>query len=106
MNTGLDATTRRGVNSIYQELQMKSDSKEFETLIHRSAALRGKGDFKGAIALIEARQDQFEEDCRLNAYLECFYAAREAGMQDKATEYARKVAAIDPEVPTVKAFLK
>lgn len=84
---------------------MKLGSEEFDGLIKQSAALRGGKDFAGAIALIESRLDDLDPDCRLNAYLEAFYAAREAGLQAKATEYAHKLAAIDSQIPTVKAFL-
>ena len=78
----------------------------FNTLIKQSAELRGRRDFVGAITLIESKQAELDPDCLLNAYLECFYAAREAGMKEKATEYARKLTAIDPDIPTVKAYLK
>ena len=84
---------------------MKLDSQEFESLIKESAALRGKREFAKAIALIESKLPQLEEACHLNAYLECFYAAREADERETATDYARKIKAIDADVPTVKAFL-
>jgi hypothetical protein len=80
-------------------------SQEFETLIKESAALRGKREFAKAISLIESKLPQMEEDCHLNAYLECFYAASEADERETAIDYARKIKAIDPDVPTVKAFL-
>jgi hypothetical protein len=67
---------------------MNLASKEFVTLTQRSAELRGRCDFAGAIALIESKKVELEPDCLVNAYLECFYAAREAGMKNKATEYA------------------
>jgi len=85
---------------------MKLESDEFANVVRQSAALRGNHDFAGAIALIESNLAQMEPDCLVNAYLECFYAAKEAGMQKKASEYAHKLAAIDSQIPTVKAFLK
>jgi hypothetical protein len=81
-------------------------SKDFKNLIRQSARLRGRRNFAGAIALIESKLAELEPDCLVNAYLECFYAAREAGIKNKATEYARTLAAIDPEIPTVKEFLR
>lgn len=84
---------------------MKLSSQEFDGIIKKSAALRGSKDFAGAIALIESHLPDLDADCHLNAYLECFYAAREAGLQEKATEFARKLTAIDSQIPTVKAFL-
>ena len=45
-----------------------------------------------------------KEDCLLNAYHECFYAAREAEERETAIDYARKNKTIDPDVPTVKRF--
>jgi hypothetical protein len=80
-------------------------SDEFDGLIKQSAALRGGKDFAGAIALIESRLAELDPDCLLNAYLECFHAARESGLREKATEYAHKLAAIAPQIPSVKAFL-
>lgn len=84
---------------------MRLSSDEFDRLIKQSAALRGSKDFAGAVALIESRLADLDPDCLLNAYLECFYTACEAGSHEKATEYAYKLAAIDPQIPTVKAFL-
>lgn len=84
---------------------MNLGSQEFASLIKESAALRGMRKFAEAIALIESNLPQMEGDCHLNAYLECFYAAREAGKRQTATDYARKIQAIDPNEPTIKAFL-
>jgi len=85
---------------------MNLESEAFNVLIKRSAQLRGQRDFAAAIDLIESRVAEFDPDCLLNAYMECFYAAREAGMKDKAREYAKLLAAIDPNIPSVEAFLK
>jgi len=85
---------------------MNLESNAFNTLIKESAELRGRRDFAAAIALIESKVPEMEPSCFMNAYLECFYAAREAGMKDKATEYAKKLVAIDPDIPTAKAFLR
>ncbi len=81
------------------------ESPEFQSLIGESAALRGRGQFSEAIALIESRLDDMEDDCLANAYLEIFYAAAEAGLLDKARMYARMLNAREPGLPSVQAYL-
>ncbi|MEG3906272.1 MULTISPECIES: hypothetical protein [unclassified Microcoleus] len=74
-------------------------------VIKISAALRGEGKFREAIDTVKAQLGTISEDARLNANLEIFYAAKEAGFTDEACEYAKKVLADDPDVPSPKEFL-
>ena len=76
------------------------ESQEFRALVVRAAELRGGGDFAGAIALVESKLGELESDCMENAYQQCFYAAHEA-----ATAYAKKLAKLDPNLPSIQAYL-
>ncbi|MFM0235981.1 hypothetical protein [Paraburkholderia sediminicola] len=62
-------------------------------IIQESAALRGQGKYQEAINLIEANLPNIEGDVRLNAQLEAFRAAVEAGNAETAHEYATTIAA-------------
>ena len=55
--------------------------------------------------MVEDNLDRIDNDLKINAYLEMFYAAREAGMDKKAMQYAISVSQIDPEFPTTKQYL-
>jgi hypothetical protein len=70
-------------------------------LIQESAALRGQGKYQEAIDLIEANLPNIEGDIRLNAQLEAFRAAVEAGNAETAHEYATTIAAEESERPSI-----
>lgn len=76
-----------------------------ENIIRQSAALRGQGKFDEAIVLIESNIDAIDDDIKLNAWLEAFYAAKEKGDQAQAKKYASLVAAEDPDVPSIQSYL-
>jgi hypothetical protein len=84
---------------------MTLDSTEFKGLIHTSQSLRGEGNFKEAIATVEASLGDMDEDCFENVYLEIIYAAQESGRSETAREYALRLQRIDPDIPTVKVIL-
>ena len=73
--------------------------------INRSAALRAKGDYFLAALEIENNRDKFDDVSILPALLQAFYAAKEAGDRSEAENYAREIAAHDPEVPSIQDFL-
>jgi tetratricopeptide (TPR) repeat protein len=81
-------------------------SEEFKDLIHKSAALRGLGKFQEAIALVESKLTELDKDCYLNAYKEIFSAYKELGNYSKASEYAKKLFLIEPDLPSIQDFLK
>ena len=74
-------------------------------LVMQSAALRGSGQFQEAIDLIESNLSTLDEETRLPALLNAFYAAIEAGFLIKAKELALLVAREDPNVPSIQPFL-
>ncbi|PUE20472.1 hypothetical protein B9Z38_09115 [Limnohabitans sp. MMS-10A-160] len=76
-----------------------------ENIIQQSAALRGQGKFDEAIAQIESTIDAIDDEIKLNAWLEAFYAAKEKGDQAQARKYASLVAAEDPDVPSIQSYL-
>lgn len=84
---------------------MNAKSPEYANLIKQSAELRATGDNAGAITLIESKLPSIDSAGLLDAYLECFYAAVETDSKDKALEYAKKIHAIDPKIPTVETYL-
>ena len=81
------------------------DSAEFKSLIHNSASLRAQGRFNEAIANLEGSLGYMHDDCLTNVYLEIIYSARECGSGDVAKRYARRLQAIDPQIPSVKQIL-
>src|SRR5438067_9219916 len=70
-------------------------------IIQESAALRGQGKYQEAIDLIEANLPNIEGDVRLNAQLEAFRAAVEAGNAQTAHEYATTIAAEESGRPSI-----
>ncbi|MGF6903757.1 hypothetical protein [Paraburkholderia sp. GAS348] len=70
-------------------------------IIQESAALRGQGKFQEAMDLIEANLPDIDADIRLNAQLEAFRAAVEAGNVEAAREYATTIAAEEPAPLTI-----
>lgn len=76
-----------------------------ENIIKQSASLRGQGKFDEAIELIETNIDSIDDDIKLNAYLEAFYAAEEKGDSTQTKKYASLVANEDPDVPSIQDYL-
>lgn len=77
----------------------------YEHPIHESAALRGQRKFQEAIDLIERSLPTLDPDLHEIAYLEAFKAAKEAGNMELARSYAAKVAALDPDVPSIQGWV-
>ncbi|MFL9911365.1 hypothetical protein [Paraburkholderia sp. RL17-337-BIB-A] len=71
-------------------------------LIQEASALRGQGKYREAIDLIEVNLPNIEGDVRLNAQLEVFRAAVEAGDVKTAHEYATAIAAEEPGRPSIQ----
>lgn len=76
-----------------------------ENFIKQSAALRGQGKFDEAIQVIESNIGLIDDDIKLNAWLEAFYAAKEKGDPAQAKKYASLVAAEDAGVPSIQDYL-
>lgn len=76
-----------------------------EEIIHIGIVLRGQGRFREAIDHLEQNFSSIGEDLQLNALLEMFKSAREAGNAELARHYAAKVAAIEPDVPSIQGFV-
>jgi tetratricopeptide (TPR) repeat protein len=74
-------------------------------LLLNSASLRGQTKFKEAIDLLERHLPDVHEHLQENALLELIYAALEGNRHDKALTYARRLAEIDPDIPTVRRLL-
>ena len=75
------------------------------SIVHEVTALRGSRDFKGAVRLVRERAAELDDDSRLPALLQAFYAATEGGLAAGAHDLATRIDAIDTDVPTVKTFL-
>jgi hypothetical protein len=72
-----------------------------------SAALRGARNFAEAIAIVEGIDwSTYPPEDRVPALVQAFYAACEAGMKDKARELARRIAADEPELPSIQPYLR
>jgi tetratricopeptide (TPR) repeat protein len=78
---------------------------ESRELLLRSARLRARYRYADAMSLVESRLRDVHDDLRENALLELVYAAEEAGDRLKAVEFARRLAELDPDIPTVRRLL-
>ena len=81
------------------------DSSEFFEFMRQSTALRRARKFREAIAFVEGKLPSMSQECMVNAYLEIFKAACESGDQVTAKEYAERLYALDPSLPSVKRYL-
>lgn len=81
------------------------DSSKFKKLIHKSAALRGSGKFQEAIILVESTIPFLDNDSLFIAYKEIFDAYREMGNVNKTTEFAKIIAQIYPDLPSIQPYL-
>ena len=82
------------------------NSEAFSRLVAQSAGLRGSGRFREAAALLEGSLPEMHADCLTNAYLEIFYAYKEAGDRESASRYARLLYQLDPGLPSIQEFMQ
>ncbi len=81
------------------------DSSELKILLGTVAILRGKGQFTEAIDLLEPKLNDIDNDGKVMALLQLVYVANDAGLNDKTLEFAKQLAKLDPEIPSVKKVL-
>jgi hypothetical protein len=81
---------------------MKIQGDEF---VLESAVLRARGKYDEAILMIENNITSVDPDVEIVAWLMAFYAAADKGDRALAARYARKVANLDPNVPSIRDFL-
>lgn len=74
-------------------------------VIYSAAALRGQRKFQEAIDIVESNLADVEDWAQTIALLQAFFAADEGGMTKKAQELARKLAAKEPGLPSIKRYL-
>ncbi len=74
------------------------DSIRFKQLILVSAALRGVDKFQEAVVLVESNIPELDKDCLFNVY-------KGMGNEYKATEYAKKIAKMEPDLPSIELYL-
>jgi hypothetical protein len=77
-----------------------------DRIVHGAAARYGAGDYAGTLRYVRENEHLLNDATRLPALLQAFYAARDAGLTDEARELATRIAAEDPDVPTIRAYLK
>ncbi|MGA5726607.1 hypothetical protein ACPCHQ_21985 [Ralstonia thomasii] len=73
--------------------------------ILNASAYRGQGLYAKAIQVIEDALPCIDPDYLVLAYREAFLAARDLGDVDAARSYAKKIAAIEPELPSIKGWV-
>ena len=81
------------------------DSPELYELLGECAVLRGQRKFFEAIELVEPRLAEMGQTAQETALLQLIYAATEGGFDDRRLEFARELAKLNPEIPTVKKVL-
>lgn len=75
-------------------------------VVHQSAALRGKYQFREAVDLVKGSyQDLDDSDLQFNVVREAFEAAKEAGWTDEAKQWAAKMYALEPGFPGIKGYV-
>ena len=81
------------------------DSPELYELLGDCAVLRAQRKFSQAIELVRPRLAEMDQPAQETALLQLIYAATEGGLNDCRLEFARELAKLDPEIPTVKKVL-
>jgi hypothetical protein len=76
-----------------------------KSIIAQAAVLRGKGEFKSAIELIENNMSAFDDHIKVVARLQAFYAAVEMGDEVKARSLAHEIKNTDPLLPSIQSYL-
>ncbi len=74
-------------------------------IILDAAALRANGNYQAAIDYIEANIERVDSDIRVNAYLEAFRAAVALRQNEKARDYAAKIAQKEPNLPSIQDWI-
>jgi tetratricopeptide (TPR) repeat protein len=82
------------------------DSNELKVLLGNVTILRGQGKFAEAINLLEPKLNDIDDDGKVVALLQLMYVANDAGLDEKALEFATQLAKLDSEIPSVKKVLK
>ena len=59
-----------------------------EHVVHGAAALYGAGDYAGTVRYVSENEHLLDDDTRLPALLQAFYAARDGGMEREARQLA------------------
>lgn len=76
-----------------------------KNIVHQSAALRGQRKFRESVDLVKGGyQDLDDPDVLVVVLLEAFKACVEAGWIEEAKDWAAKVRAEDPDVPSIKGY--
>jgi hypothetical protein len=80
-------------------------SKELLELLGQCAVLRGHGRFDEAIALVEPQIKNMEQAAQEVALIQLIYAASEGGDKTRCLHFARELAKLNPQIPSVKKVL-
>ena len=74
-------------------------------IVYQAAVLLGQRKYKEAVQLVESSASALDDDTRVPALLQAFYAAREGGLNAEAKRLARAIAKEDPDLPSIQSFL-
>ena len=79
---------------------------EIERANAEIASLRGRGQLREVIALVEATADKIpDKDDRIAILVQGLYAAQELKDESLSKQFAAQILAIDPGVPSAKRAL-
>ncbi len=76
-----------------------------EQLIRKAAAMRGNGHLQDAINEINNNRTAFDDITLVPALLQAFYAAKELDDTAQATTFAKELAALEPDIPSIQDYL-
>lgn len=78
---------------------------DIKQLANQAATLRKQRQFQEAIDLVEAYFPTLDPDLRIVALMQMFYAAVEAGFDEKARAVANQIAKDEPKLPSIQSYL-
>ena len=93
--------------SIAKDARWPSNATEGDRIALEVGAMRGRGEYAGAVALAEAYDlSAVEPETRVSVLLQAFYAAHEGGLEDRARSLARAIAKDEPALPSIQDYLR
>ena len=81
------------------------DSPQFTDLMHTAMTLGARDRYQEVVNLLESNLANMAPDCHPNAYMELLKAHLALGNHAKVTDYAQRVDALKPGLPSVQSYL-
>lgn len=76
-----------------------------EQIVKQAAELHAQDSYQEAINLIESNFNNFDQNTKIPALLQGFYAAQKLNDINKAKFFAKAIASEDPNIPSIQPYL-